>query len=105
MKIPSKWFLVRIVRRVYLRIKVACKIVFKQKCGVVIYLSEQELISLVTKNDLTGEEVKISYYGCMEHQALKAIKSVGDMIDDIEIICNKAEFDVFVEDNINKLPK
>lgn len=69
---------------------------FKEKHLIAIYFTGQDLEDLITDNELKSEGINISFAGCMEHHGLKVVKEVAAMVDDVDIICCKAEFEVEV---------
>ena len=87
--------------RFWIRVKVARHLIFKQKHGVVLYLNEQQVKELI-ENNIFGGDIKMSFFGLMEHQALQTIKFTSTAINDIDVALDKATFEAEVEDMLKK---
>lgn len=90
--------------RFWLRLKVAFKLAFKEKHGICIYINENQLIELLSKDEIKTD-MRLSYFGIMEHQAFQIIKQIAETTDEIELICSKAEFEAEVQTRINNKKK
>lgn len=88
-------------KRLWLRLRIAYRIVFKEKHGLVVVLNKDQLINIITESKVDGD-IQIAYFGMMEHQTMQVVKICAEAISDVDIICNKAEFDVMVEEKFNK---
>lgn len=72
------------------------RILFRKNAFLVVYFSKDDLVNIIVNDRLSSSEIDISYCGCMEHHALRVIKEAGNMIDETELICEKASFDIDV---------
>ena len=87
-------------QRFLLRLKVAWHLVVRHKHGVVIYLTHDQIINLISDSAIKGD-VNISYFGMLDFQMRQTIKVVGSMIDDVEVITDKATFESRFESEDN----
>lgn len=88
------------LQRFLLRLQIAIRVAFYEKHVLVIYLKRQDIIDLIVE-DKIKQSVSFSYAGMLEHQAARVLKTTGEWMNDVEIICSKAEFDVNAEEIIN----
>lgn len=80
-----------------------CWKILTNKHVVVIYLTRNDFVELVKDNSISST-THISYLGMLEFQALKTIKETANKINEVDLICNKANFEVEVEESLqNKL--
>ncbi len=101
-RMPHKYEFINWLFRLWLRIKIAATVISTEYV-VVIYFTDNDLESLVKDGVMHPDSVvHMSFAGCMEHQGLTVIKEVAKWIDDVDIICNKAEFEAFVQEHIKK---
>lgn len=88
------------LRRAKLRIHV-CRLILSRPHCVVLYFSEDDMTSLIVNDHITSPGISMSHVGCMEHQACRVIKDVAGMINETDLICARAEFDVAVRESMN----
>ena len=85
--------------RFFLRLKCAYRLLFKEKHGVCIYITTQQLTEFIIDGECF-DYISMSYFGMMEYQSAQVIKFTAQQIDDTEIICAKAEFEVYVHEQL-----
>lgn len=86
------------LKRFLLRCKIALRIIFKEKHGVVLVINRDQLTSLITHNEI-NEDIQIAYFGMMEHHVGQLVKIASSLISDVDIICSKAEFEIKATEN------
>ena len=91
----------QILKRFWLRLRIALKLLFSSKHGVVIYITDRQMEKIVLSKYIGS--TNISYYGMREYQSMEVVKQIADIMDEVDIICGRAEFQAEVIER-EKLP-
>lgn len=101
----KKYAIHRWAIRIYHKLKIVYSILFKRNHMVIIYFTLDDLEGLILDDRLYSDEITLQFAGCMQHQGLRVIKEAAASIDDTDIICDKAMFEVEAVELLNSLKK
>ncbi len=80
------------------RLKLAYRIVIAKKRFVIITVERDAIVDVLLDDKVNDKKsIVYEYVKMREHHAARIIKEVARRLDDIDIICSKAEFDIEFE--------
>ena len=78
------------MRRIKTKLIICYKVLFRHKHCVVLNLDDDNLVNLLTDKET---DINVIYFGMQPYIYNKMIKDMASEIDDVDMICAKAEFE------------